>query len=240
MKLKIIVAGTIIFIAAVLFVFGVPGSVVAQSSLPDRLIEVSLEVPTAHPIVGYPFPVSATWRVNQRAKQGALLETPSYLNNAFNAMPPFSGKLDPYIIPDYTPGDLTNGLRHEAEFMCKTIGIQPITFLSSISYKFKTPAGAILGYSPQVEKTKNVTCAGPELEGNVAFKKSCGGSATFTGKIGKEYLSELENVFIKVNESERAWVANAPITPNSDGSFSYTLDLKPSTYHYWVNAKTKK
>jgi hypothetical protein len=229
--LTLIILGLLLFSA---------GAVAQQDSLPKQFIEATLQVPEGHPVVGYPFSVSALVRVHQISKQGTLSKEypPRYLKTSFSALPPITGKLDPYIVPDYAPDDLVDGFTREAEFTCKEIGEQPIEFVAPINYRFKTPEGEDLAYATEIKLTKNVTCAGPSLD-KINLKKACE-SATFTGKMKPEYLSELAGITIKINESERAWKANPTITPSSDGSFSYSLKLHPSTYHYWVYATTKK
>lgn len=230
-----------LFVTVIALLFGAT-FVFAQtnSDLPRSILEVTLEVPSAHPVVGYPFPVTARFNVHKESTQGVAVEDPpSYLGTAFRAPPPFSGKIEPYIIPDYTPNDIFDGMVKEAEFMCKSIGTQEIIFSADLSYKFKKSNGLIEGRSFDPALSKIVTCVGPKLE-SFNFSNRCGGSATFSGKIGKEYLSELSSLTIEVNESERSLAGKPTVSTKTDGSFSYTMDLKPSVYHFWVYANTKK
>jgi len=248
-KIKIVI-GVAVLAAEFFIIFASAGAAVDKTDLPNTPIDITFEVPTAQPVVGYPFPVSATFRVNKISKRGTLIIEkseitediiigPRYISNAFMAPPPLTGKLEPYIVPSYTPTDIVDGMTVEAEFTCKEIGVQPITFSASLSYKVKTESGQMFEYAPEPSITKNVTCAGPKLE-SFNLQEACGGSATFTGRIGREYLSELTSVVILVNESERGLAGKPVIIPKSDGNFSYTMKLKPSLYHFWIFANPKK
>lgn len=236
MKIKLLMPALIVI--GILFFSS--SAVAQEDSLPKNFIEATLQVPEAHPVVGYPFTVSTLIRVHQISKQGKLVveDPPRIMKAVFLAPPPITGKTDPYIVTDYVYDDLLDGFTPEGEFTCKDIGQQPIEFIAPISYHFKSPEGQELRYDTDISLTKNVTCAGPSLE-SFNFKKSCE-SATFTGKIGRGYLAELDKISLRVTESEVGLAGNPSFAPESDGSFSYTMKLKPSLYHFWVKATTKK